>query len=542
MNSEVRKHLNIPQLRAMLVKPKVGMHIWSRGTGKTEGLVAPTALSRIENMPRGAGVFVAATYLQLLDRTLPPVLRAWENYGIKQGIHYWVRSKPPKSLNIPKALYAPETPEHCIYFCNGAIIKLVSQDRPGTSNGMTIDWIIGDEAKYLNRQRFQEDLLPTNRGNKELFGHLSEHHSILLTTDMPTTPSAAWLFEYEDQMDPDLIELILGLQFQLDEYLKRLATPITAEEQAYIKNDIFKIERELFELRNDCVYYSEASILDNIEILGEEHLKVMQRNMSSTVFDTSILNKRIFKIVDGYYPAFYEDQHCYDSINYDYIDNIGLYLPEGIKGKDSWRKDKETKLDQPLHIAMDYGKFNCLGVAQKGATINDVHASFVGPAPMLCKDVVQQFCDYYKGFPNRTVHYHYDQTAIAKDGKIEESYKDQVVSVLKANDFNVVENYIGQAYSHDSKYILFTSVFKEDDRRYKAVRINRSNNKFLIISLGNAKAISTSKGIQKDKRGERKIDQDQRMTTHLSDMFDTLYIGMERQAIANTGQSFDIIM
>lgn len=542
MNSEYKKHLNIPQLRALLVNPKTGIYIWSRGTGKTEGLVAPGSLRRIEKMPRGAGVFVAATYLQLLDRTLPPVLRAWENYGLKQGVHYWVRTKPPKNLNIPKALYAPETPEHCIYFCNGAIIKLVSQDRPGTSNGMTIDWIIGDEAKYLNRQRFQEDLLPTNRGNKELFGHLSEHHSIMLTTDMPTTPSAAWLFEYEDQMDPDLIELILGLQFQLDEHIKRMATPITAEEQAYIKNDINKIERELFDLRNDCVYYSEASILDNIEILGEEHLRVMRRNMSTTVFDTSILNKRIFKIIDGFYPAFYEDTHCYDSVNYDYIDNIGLFLPDGIKGNDSWRKDKEVKLDQQLHIAMDYGKFNCLGVAQKGVTINDVHASFVGPAPMLCKDVVQQFCDYYKGFPNRTVNYHYDQTAIAKDGKIDESYKDQVVSVLKANGFNVVENYIGQAYSHDSKYILFTAVFKEDDKRYKAVRINRANNRYLIISLQNAGAISTSKGIQKDKRGERKLDQDQRMTTHLSDMFDTLYIGMERQAIASSGQSFDLIM
>lgn len=531
-----RRHLNIPQLRAMIVNPKIGVYIWSRGTGKTEGLIAPSSLLCVQKMPRGAGVFTASTYLQLLDRTLPPVIKYWNEHGLKEGIHYWVRTKPPKHLNIPKAYYGPETPEHCIYFSNGAIIKLNSNDRPGTSNGMTIDWIKGDEAKYLNKQRFQEDLLPTMRGNKHIFGHLSEHQSIMLATDMPTSPSSAWLFEYEELMDYDLIELIMGLQFQLDELQRQI------EQNPNATQEIQKLEKELVVLRNECVYYSEASILDNIEILGEEHLRNMERNMSSTIFDTSILNKRIFRIKDGFYPSFLEHHHCYDSVNYDYIDSIGLYLPEGIKGKDSWKKDKETQVGLPLHISLDYGKFNCLIAAQRTNEFIDIHASFTASAPKLCKDVVQEFCDYYKEFPNRSVHYHYDQTAVGKDGKVEESYRDQVVSVLRANGFTVIENYLGQAIAHDSKFVLFSAVFKEDDKRYKAVRINRANNKYLIIALGSSGAISGRNGIQKDKRPERKPEVDQRMTTHLPDAFDTLYIGCEREAIAHTGSSFDLIM
>lgn len=528
-------HFNLPQLRQQLINANIEVNVWARGTGKTEGRIAPKSLGIATNMPKGATAIVGATYVQLLDRTLPPLFLAWERLGYKRDVHYWVRRKPDKRLKVPEAYYAPDTPEHCIYWYNGHIQKLISQDRPGTSNGMSVDFVIGDEAKLLNKEKFFEELSPTNRGNEEIFGHLSEHHGILLCTDMPTTSSGSWIFEFEKECFKPLIDLILSLQFQLDEKALQLnARKNQIPESDYKRDSILRaidaemtnLEFELFTLRKEAVSYSEASAYDNIDYLTPAFIRRQQKTLPGHVFNAAILNKRTYKTGNSFYQTFSADAVCYSAYNYDYIDSIGLILPENALS--DCRKDADLIGDQPLLMAMDYGGFNCLVIGQQETSTLNILSSFYGEKGKLTKDVVRDMCEYYKHHRTKRIVYYYDQTAIATDGRIDENYADQVIKVLIDNGWEVEPVYLGAVMGQDARYRLFEAVYEEKDSRYRAIRINRENNQYLVISIEQASKYDDSKGrIKKDKRDEKKSELDQRMTTHFSDAHDTLYIGSQ---------------
>jgi hypothetical protein len=535
-------HFNIPQLRQELISANIEVDVWARGTGKTEGRIGPKSLRVASIMPRGATAVVGSTYVQLLDRLLPPLFLAWDRLGYKKDVHYWVRRRPDKRLGIPEAYYAPDTPEHCIYWYNGHIQKLISQDRPGTSNGMSVDFVIGDEAKLLDKTKFFEELSPTNRGNEEVFGHLSEHHGILLCTDMPTTPSGSWIFEFQKEHSQELIDLILNLQFHRDELHRSAQVYVEAEQRLpqRLAKQIDDVEFELFCLRKDAVSYSEASAMDNIDYLTMGYIRRQRKTLPKHVFDAAIMNIRTYKGGNSYYSSFDAARLSYSAYNYSYIDSLGLYLEPGTLN--DCRKDADLIPGKELRIAMDYGGFNCLIAAQQEEGSINLLKEFYGQRGTLTTAVVEQFCDYYQYHPEKRVTYYYDQTAVATDGRIDESFSDQVIATLKARDWDVNPVYLGAVMAPDARYKLFEAVYEEKNSKYRAVRINRDNCPYTIISIEQADKVEDSKGrIKKDKRNEKKHSHDQRMTTHFSDAHDTLYIGSELSSLGQGGASSDIL-
>jgi len=78
---------------------------------------------------------------------------------------------------------------------NGSIAYIISQDRPGTSNSLTLDYLIGDEAKYLDYEKLKDETFPANGGYKGHFGNRSYHHSMLFISDIgnPMKHSEKWL-------------------------------------------------------------------------------------------------------------------------------------------------------------------------------------------------------------------------------------------------------------------------------------------------------------------------------------------------------------
>ena len=152
--SNIKKiHFNKPQIRSMSIKAHEEYAVWGRGTGKSEGLIAPRTLHNIFTMPRSNGVYVASTFQQLLTRTLPGVLAGWNRMGYKEGVHFTINKPFSKGFNVPKSYAHPLSHQHYIHWFNGSGIYMVSQDRVGSSNGLSLDWIIGDEAKLLNKKR-----------------------------------------------------------------------------------------------------------------------------------------------------------------------------------------------------------------------------------------------------------------------------------------------------------------------------------------------------------------------------------------------------
>lgn len=514
---------NKPQLASILSLCKEEYGVWGRGTGKTQAPICYRSIFGANSMPRGATGIIGATYMQLLDRTLPPLIKSWEKFGYFENKHFWVRKFPPARLNIPAAIYPVLDPKHAIFWFNGHVFHLISQDRPGLANGKNVDAIIADEARYMDHKQYMSDIAQINRGNLEYFGHLPHHHMVTMYTDMPTSSKGKWIFEKESQMDKDLVNKIITMQLAYNETLQRLKEGKGSKE--YLTQKLNNQKLFLDEARKGSVYYSEASSLENIKILGTEQIKQWRREMLWPVFQASILNKRVVHTDNGFYSLFDEHRHTYVSSNDKYIDSLPANLPDGIT-KNS-KKDGDLIINKPLDISFDYGShINCLVVAQDQRNFYRILNGLYVKGDKRLNDLIDNFISYYTNHQNKTVNYYYDHTAQVTDTTRVSRVSDEVIKAFNKAGWKVNGINIGQQPRHETRYRLFQNVFAEQDiEKYKPVRINAENCKELIMSIQQAGVIQGKTGFEKDKRPEKNSSFAQEEATHFTDAFDTLYIG-----------------
>ena len=75
-------------------------------------------------------------------------------------------------------------------------------------------------------------------------------------------------------------------------------------------------------MRSVAVYYKEYSTLENLQLLGEEYIRQMKRNLTPKTFQTSILCQKIGISHDGFYSSM-QEYHKYDASDFDYLDSLG---------------------------------------------------------------------------------------------------------------------------------------------------------------------------------------------------------------------------
>lgn len=501
--------------------------IWGRGTGKTQGPIAHRSAHGANMMPRGATGIICATYMQAIDRTLPPLIKSWGKLGYIENVHFWVRKAPPPKLLIPSAIYKVMNYEHTITWWNGHVFHIISQDRPGLANSKSLDALIGDEARFLNYDRYQEDVIPANRGNDEIFGHLAEHHMVTLYTDQPLNSKGHWIFDKKEQMDPVRISEIATLQFELNKIIQKAKEANTPQSLQYYKRKIQEYSRVLAVKRRDAVHYSEASSLDNIQILGEEQIRQWRRELTWPIFQASILNERVITVENGFYHLLDIDHHCYDlEFNYSYIDSLGIsYDPLSLK---DCRKDADLIKGKPLDISMDYNsKIKSLVVGQDTRNFYRVLKSMYAlrSDAKVLDDLIDDFCNYYKYHNPHAVNFYYDHTANVTDATRLHSLADAVVNRFRYNDWEVNPIYIGQQPRHETRYRMWETIFKESDDRFKRVRFNKEGCEALLVSLQQTKTRQGKNGFEKDKRTELNSSVKPQDAPHLGDALDTLYIG-----------------
>ena len=145
-----------------------------------------------------------------------------ESMGYIEGVHYVVGSQPPKSFRQPTI--DPKDDEHVISFYNGSVAVIISQDRPGSSNSLTLSWLLVDEAKFIDYAKLKDETLPANGGIKSHFGKHSFNHSIMILSDMPQTQKGSWFLHYRDlnKMRSVAVYCRLSLPFS------QLVSPIVA--------------------------------------------------------------------------------------------------------------------------------------------------------------------------------------------------------------------------------------------------------------------------------------------------------------------------
>lgn len=356
MNNKKKIYFNNPQRLTQLIGANTTVIVAGRRTGKTDSIAAPFALRNMQRMPGSTGGIVVPTFKHGLTNTLPGLLAAWKRWGYIHGVHYVVGRRPPKSFARP--IIEPNDYEHVISFYNGSCAVIISQDRPGSSNSLTLSWLLVDEAKFIDYQKLKDETLPANGGIKSHFGRHSFNHSIMILSDMPQTQKGSWFLHYRDKMDPELIATIEGTVYEIWRTKERIRK-LSAKGQPvpdYLKGYLRRLDRNLNQMRSVAVYYKEYSSIENLQLLGENYIKQMKRDLTPLTFQTSILCQRIGIAKDGFYSSMREG-HKYNASDFESLDAAFKRLAVsgyGLENPLTCQADADVQPDAPICIGMDY--------------------------------------------------------------------------------------------------------------------------------------------------------------------------------------------
>jgi hypothetical protein len=328
------------------------------------------------------------------------------------------------------------------------------------------------------------------------------------------------------------------------------------EMQMFLRSKKFQ-DDYLRELRRSAFVVRRASTLENVDVLGEEYIRQMKRDLPPYTFMVSILNVKIKKSNDGFYS------------NLD-IDNVHGYIPDeidplsqanfrtekttGIIGgkkitaesyqpdlkelseRNDCRMDADCVNDLPLYLAFDYNaNINTLVVGQvyqrDGLEAVNVIKSFYVKNERKLRELVDDFSHYYapKRAVNRDVVYFYDSTAKqgASYALTDERFYQAVIKELERNGWNVTAIDMGVPEQHEVKHRIINNALAGIE--YPAIRINQPNNPDLIIALQLCEVSIGYQGFRKDKSQEKKPEKEDNLPlqqrTDFTDAFDSLYLG-----------------
>lgn len=336
---------------------------------------------------------------------------------------------------------------------------------------------------------------------------------------------------------------------------------ITPEEdfemQMFLRSKKFQDEY-LRELRRSAFVVRRASTLENVDVLGEEYIRQMKRDLPPYTFMVSILNVKIKKSNDGFYSNLDID-HVHGYINDSGIDPLTManwstqkatgiidgkkitsesYQPDlkELSERNDCRMDADCVNDLPLYLAFDYNaNINTLVVGQvyqrDGVEAVNVIKSFYVKNERKLRELVDDFSRYYapKRAVNRDVVYFYDATAKqgASYALTDERFYQAVIKELERNGWNVTAIDMGVPEKHEVKHRIINNGLAGIE--YPAIRINQLNNPDLIIAMQLCEVSIGYQGFRKDKSQEKKPETEENLPlqqrTDFTDAFDSLYLG-----------------
>lgn len=515
MNNQYRHEY---QVRYQLCDAHDSVNICGRRWGKSY-LVAWRIKQNMQEMPGSTGVFIASSFRQAHSRTLPAALMALESFGIRRDVHYVIGHKPDPRLGFKNPIFCPSDLRDVVWFANGTIMIIVSQEVVMSANSLTVHWLIGDEAKGLDYDKLSDELFPAIGGSSIYFNDPARYPhlwGIHFFTDMPCSKDGLWLIKkYENEYDPDLCNAIIGMELA-KERLKM------QPQNSYTRQRIAYLTRTANLLRNKAFYYQERPSTDNIKVIGTDYIKRCERDMPALAFRTSILCKRIDHVEGMFYESFEKKVHTYHA-----TDNSRLN--DYKQQKYDCLLDRDIDRNKPIAISFDYGALiNWLVAAQVQGNTHKTLKSFFTKNKQRLREVIQDFCEYYEPHPCKTVFYYYDSTALAT-GYVEVGHSayDIVHDEFRKHGWFVKDKYLGNPMAHNKKHKIINEGF--EGREKLMPMFNADNNEDLIQALLLAELEIGSKGIRKDKSGEKTLESDTTLPlehrTDGTDAWDTNFLG-----------------
>lgn len=533
---EKQIYFNRPQLTAQLIAANTTVIVAGRRTGKTDSIAAPFVLKMMQRMPGSTGGIVVPTFKHGLTNTLPGLFAAWRRLGYIEGVHFVVGRRPPKSFADP--ITKPFCYETAITFYNGSTAIILSQDRSGSANSLTLSWMLIDEAKFIDPVKLFKEMMPANGGIKTHFSRHSFDHAKLILSDMPQTKKGSWFLEYEKDMDKQVIDYIsAGVyeQWRLTEKIKEMR--LRGEmPKPYLKEHMKKLNRLINRLRATATYYREYSSVENLQLIGEKYLRQMKRELTPLTFQTSIMCKKVGISKTGFYSSMQEG-HKYDSSDFVYLDSLGYNFDPSAMDS---RADKDVDPDAPICIGMDYNaniNWIVAGQPDRARQRLNVIKSFYVKYERKIPSLVADFCLYYRNHRNKTIVYYYDSTALGSNYAVNDiDFRFTVIDEFRKNGWEIFPVPLGNPMKHAEKYNLINRGFAGLNKL--TPYFNRQNNDDLILAIQTAGVLRGRNGFQKDKSGEKLAEtEDDRLElrTDGTDAFDTLYIGCESRPFHGFG-------
>ena len=545
--------VNPAQMAFMLLPAKQKYAIFSRGTGKSY-LAAAEVDENVRLMPRGVTSLTQATIGQALTKTLPSTFKMLSNLNYKPydyNTHtgdYVVCQKPPPSFLRPHEHILSF--DNCITFANGHVLYILTQ--AGNSRGPSVDFNITDEALTIDKEKFDKESAPTNRGNEFIFGKKSEHpvlkhHGNLFLSSMPYTPQQKWLLEpakyYEEERGVRLFEVwnkIVNLQMQMIE--AKLADDKNRFKEIW--NECVRLRRTITPfVSKDKVLFMLGSIFDNIANVGLSYIMNQFKVMDKLSFMIEILNYMVDRIEDCYYKL--DERHIYynatnDRFIRDFAENNEWNLQRMPQDGDC-RMDLDCDPSQPIEVAPDWGSAASFLTVQQPRNydfvtkevslfptqciINEFYVLRSDEEDTLVNSLADKFCRYYEHHVNKTVVLFRDRYGDVVHANSKKSYNELFIDKMKRNGWKVEQKVHGgmEPPQHD-KYLLWMYITAETDMRFPHVRINGDKCKYTLISMNNTQVITdpATGRFAKNKKSERNKSISPLEATHFGDTVDKL--------------------
>lgn len=360
-------------------------------------------------------------------------------------------------------------------------------------------------------------------------------------------------------VDPNDAELIYDYEY--------LITPEEDfEMQMFLRSKKFS-EGYLRELRRVAFLVRRASTLSNVDLLSEDYIRQMKRDLPAYTFMVSIMNVKMQKSNDGFYSNLDIDHvHGYIPEDVDPLSQANFstqkatgivdgkritsesYQPDfkELSERNDCRMDSDCHMSEPLYLALDYNaNINTLVVGQKyerdGVMALNVIKSFYVKNERKLRELIQDFSRYYapKRAVCRDVTYFYDTTAKqgASYATTDERFYMAVINELESAGWNVTAIDMGVPERHEVKHKIINDALA--GIIYPAIRINQPNNPDLIIAMQLCEVSISYRGFRKEKRQEKKPETEDNLPlqqrTDFTDAFDQLYLGLKYFAAGTFG-------
>lgn len=550
-----QKYMNKMQLRANCIDTNVIVAEVARGTGKTDGIMAPRMTRVAEAMPGETSLLIHKTYVSLMSNVVPNIKATFSAITpsgrplLEEGVHYVIGAKKLPS-HFKKPLRPITHPKHSIIFCTGHQIKLVSSDMPESSAGISAVHAFIEEMKLQKGDNLKSRIFPALRGSSAAARASHYYLGITGVTDTARIDYGEdnWYEKFEHNVNEDIINDIVNASLHCDKFRRsvyqiknELRTQTDPLVIAKLQNELRKAEHGvamwspiLNEMRRNQTYYIKASTFVNKDFLGPKFFQTQKESLSEDEFLSSICNMRIRKVVDMFFCNFKKELHCY-SDSYTYTSILSLDLADTFKVTASLLK--YFRRSEPLVLGYDPGSFASLVVGQQDPRTQQlrIQKEFFVYSPYDQIQMAMQFAEFYGSDydKSQTILLYYDRA-----GNKRKEEQDQITTdarilkrELESHGFSVRLMNEGQRtifyYEH---YLLLSMLFsKNRNENLPEVLIDENTCPNLVSSIMLSPLKKNANGrIELDKTSEVKVPLAYQagLTTQLSSALTYLLFGL----------------